>query len=178
MAQAAQGSETAFRQLATRHDGWLLRLAGRLVQSRADAEDISQEALLRLWINAPKWKPVAPVRTWLYRVVVNLANDVHRRRRRQGRYDAPLADAVDAADPAPGPAALMARAETGRAVGAAIARLPDRQRNALVLTYYEGLSNAEVAAILGTSVSGVEALLVRARRELRGALSSLRSDSD
>lgn len=177
MVQAAQGNEVAFRELAARHDSYLLRLAHRLVGDRGEAEDIVQEALLRLWTNAPRWKPVASVRTWLYRVTVNLANDLHRRRGRR-RPDAPLTDAADAPDPAPDPVETLDRDRTGRQVADAIAALPERQRNALVLTYYEGLSNGETAGILGTSVGSVEALLVRARRTLREALAPLKDNRE
>lgn len=175
MLRIAEGSESAFRHLAARHDEWLRRLSARLLGSHADAEEVAQEALVRLWVNAPKWRPEASVRTWLYRVAVNLANDVHRRQRRRGP-GGPLSLADGIPDPAPGPGLVLDRDETSRAVGAAIAGLPERQRNTLVLTYYEGLGNAEVAAILGTSVSGVEALLVRARRALREALAAYRSE--
>ena len=81
-------------------------------------------------------------------------------------------EAGDPADPAPDAATQLERRQTDRAVAAAITDLPERQRAAIVLTYHEGLSNAEAASVLDTSVSGVETLLVRAKRALRIALAA------
>jgi len=166
MARVARGDQQAFRVLARRHAGPAHRLARRIVGNDAMAEDIVQDALLRIWVNAARWRPQAAFRTWLYRVVVNLCLNAKRR-----PADLPLAAAGDPAGPDDAEAALERR-ERDRALGAAIDALPARQRAAVVLTYQEGLSNAEVAAMLDASVSGLEALLVRARRTLRAALGS------
>src|ERR1051325_1845740 len=72
MARAAKGDERAFRTLAERHAGAALRLARRILGNEAAAEEIVQDALLRVWVNAPRWRPEAAFRTWLYRIVVNL----------------------------------------------------------------------------------------------------------
>lgn len=162
MTAVAEGDEQAFRTLALRHLAWAQGLAGRLTGNLADAEDVVQEAMLRLWINAPRWQPAAAFRTWFYRVVVNLALDWRRR-----KPLAALEEAGDPVDPNPDPQAALDRNQTTRRVASAIAELPERQRVALVLTYYEGLSNGEVARLLRISVGGVEGLLVRARRTLR-----------
>src|SRR5262249_16485773 len=131
----------------------------------ADAEEIVQEAFLRLWINAPRWRPTAAFRTWFYRVVVNLCLN----RKRRAPFAA-LDDIPEPSDPGTDPVRALEEQQTEKLLAAAIAALPDRQRAALVLTYREGLPNSETAAVLGTSVSGVETLLVRARRSLRKAL--------
>ena len=165
MARAAQGDERAFRMLALRHAGGAHRVARRILGSEALAEDIVQDAFLRVWINAPRWRPEAAFRTWLYRIVINLCLNARRR-----PADLPLAVAGDPADPAPDAGAALELRERDETLAAAVDRLPARQRAAIVLTYQEGLSNAEAAAVLGTSVSGVETLLVRARRLLREAL--------
>lgn len=164
MARVAGGDQQAFRALARRHAGPAHRLARRIVGSDAQAEDIVQDALLRVWTNAVRWRPQAAFRTWLYRVVVNLCLNAKRR-----PADLPLSAAGDPADPEDAGAALERR-ERDHAVAAAVDALPARQRAAIVLTYQEGLSNAEAAAVLDASVSGLEALLVRARRTLRAAL--------
>lgn len=166
MRRVGRGEEPAFRELARRTAPAAVRLARRLLGNPADAEEIVQEAMLRVWIAAPRWQPQARFRTWLYRVVVNLCLN----RRRRAPF-APLAAAGDPADPALDPAAALERSQRERDMAAAIARLPDRQRAAIVLTYQEGLSNADVAAVLGTSRSAVETLLVRARERLRTMLS-------
>jgi len=168
MALVAQGDEGAFRRLAARHTAPSLRLAGRMTGNLAEAEDVVQEALLRVWRAADRWRPTAAFRTWLYRIVVNLCIDRGRR-----PSLAPLDDAGDPADPAPGPAAALEQGRMARRVAAAVADLPERQRIALVLTYYEGLGNEETARVLDTSVGGVESLLVRARRSLKTSLAGL-----
>ncbi len=98
-------------------------------------------------------------------MLVNLCLD----RRRHAPFAA-LEVAGDPPDPSPNAIALLETEQTVRLVAAALDALPERQRLALVLTYYEGLSNAETAAVLNASVSGIEALLVRAKRSLRDRL--------
>jgi RNA polymerase sigma-70 factor (ECF subfamily) len=164
MAGAAQGDERAFRVLAERHAGRTLGLARRILGNEAMAEDIVQDAFLRVWINAPRWRPQAQFRTWLCRIVVNLCLNAKRR-----AGDLPLAAAEHVADPAPPADAQLEALERDRRLAAAVDALPERQRAAIVLTYQEGLGNAEVADVLDTSISGVETLLVRARRALRAA---------
>ncbi len=166
MARVAQGDGRAFQALARRHAGPATGLARRILGSDAQAEDIVQDALLRVWTNAPRWRPEAAFRTWLYRVVVNLCLNAKRR-----APDLPLAQAGDIADFATRADDALQQRERDRQLNAAIAALPDRQRAAIALTYQEGLSNAEVAAVLDTSVASVETLLVRARQALRAALS-------
>lgn len=167
MARAAQGDGRAFRTLAERHARAAHGLARRILGNEAMAEDIVQDALLRVWINAPRWRPEAAFRTWLYRIVVNLCLNAKRR-----AQALPLMAAEHVADAAlPADAQLEAR-ERDRRLAAAIGALPDRQRAAIVLTYQGGLSNAEVADVLDTSLSSVETLLVRAKRALRAAFDS------
>jgi RNA polymerase sigma-70 factor (ECF subfamily) len=169
MARIAAGDEPAFRLLARRYAGRAVSLARRITGNDADAEEVVQEALLRVWTNAPRWRPLAAFRTWFYRVVLNLCLS----RRRRAPF-VPLEAAGDPPDPSADVAAVAERDETERRIAAAIGDLPDRQRAAIVLTYHEGLSNAETAAILETSVSSVEALLVRAKRTLREKLDEKR----
>jgi RNA polymerase sigma-70 factor (ECF subfamily) len=167
MARTANGDQRAFRTLAERHAGRALSLARRLLGGQALAEDIVQDALLRVWINAPRWRPEAAFRTWLFRIVVNLCLNARRR-----TPHLPLDAAEHAPDPTPPPDAQIEARERDRRLAAAVAALPERQRAAIVLTYQEGLGNAEAAAVLGTSVSAVETLLVRAKRALRAAFDS------
>lgn len=164
MGRAAQGDERAFRELTRRHAAGALRLARRILGSEAQAEEIVQDAFLRVWINAPRWRPEAAFRTWFYRIVINLCLNAKRR-----AADLPLAAAGDPADPAPDAAVALEQRQRDEKLAAAIDRLPARQRAAIVLTYEEGLGNAEAASVLGTSVAGVETLLVRARQSLREA---------
>lgn len=165
MSKVAQGDEIAFRRLASRHAKLAYSLARQISANDADAEEIVQEAMLRVWINAPRWRPQAAFKTWLYRVVVNLCLNQRRR-----KPFAPIEEAGEPADPAPSAVEQIAKDQAGGIVRTAIAALPERQRAAIVLTYYEGLSNGETASVLDTSVSSVEALLVRAKRALRAKL--------
>lgn len=165
MARIARGDEPAFRELARRHLPSVVALARRVLGNAADAEDVAQEAMLRVWTNAPRWRPLALFRTWLTRITINLCLDRKRRAPWVG-----LEAAGDIADTKPDAAESVERSERDRLVDAAIGELPARQRAAIALTYGEGMSNAQVAEVLGTSVSAVETLLVRGKRNLRRAL--------
>ncbi len=168
MARIARGDEPAYRQLARRHLPVAVALARRVLGNTADAEDVAQEAMLRVWTNASRWQPLALFRTWFRRVVVNLCLD---RKRRAQWVD--LEAAGELVDPAANAGEQVERGERDELVRAAIGRLPARQRAAIVLTYSEGLSNAEVADALDTSVSAVETLLVRGKQNLRRSLASV-----
>ena len=167
MARAAKGDGQAFRILAGRHAERALRLARRILGNEAMAEDVVQDAFLRVWINASRWRPEAAFRTWLYRIVVNLCLNARRR-----ASDLPLDAAEHVPDGGLAPDEQLGLDERDGRLAAAIDALPPRQRAAIVLTYQEGLSNAEVAAVLDTSVSSVETLLVRGKRALRTAFES------
>jgi RNA polymerase sigma-70 factor (ECF subfamily) len=168
MARIARGDQPAFRALARRHLPAMVGLARRILGNAADAEDVAQEAMLRVWTHAPRWQPLAAFKTWLTRVVVNLCLD---RKRRAPWVE--LEAAGDIVDPSPGAGEKAEVDERERTVAAAIDKLPARQRSAIMLTYGEGMSNAEVAEILDTSVSAVETLLVRGKQNLRRALGSM-----
>jgi RNA polymerase sigma-70 factor, ECF subfamily len=171
LASSGEGDQRAFQTLVARHLARALSLARRMTGSLAEAEDVAQEAFLRTWQKAPDWRAgEARFSTWLYRVVVNLCLDRKRR-----KPMAPLEAAGDPLDPAPSAELQMAENQRGRIVAAALAALPDRQRAALVLSYYEGVSNIEAAGALGVSVSALESLLVRARKALRAELERHRS---
>src|SRR3954454_15650375 len=126
---AAKGDGQAFRILAARHGGRALGLARRFLGNEAMAEDIVQDAFLRVWINAPRWRPEAAFRTWLYRIVVNLCLNA---RRRTG--DLPLEAAEHIADSAPGAEAILETRQRDLHLAAAIGALPLRQRAAIALT--------------------------------------------
>jgi RNA polymerase sigma-70 factor, ECF subfamily len=168
MARVARGDERAFQQLSRRHLPAMLGLARRILGNAAEAEDVAQEAFIRVWTHAPRWQPLAQFRTWLTRIVTNLCLD---RKRRAPWVE--LEAAGDIVDPALGASDKVEDDERERMLTAAIEKLPLRQRSAIVLTYGEGMSNAQVAEILDTSVSAVETLLVRGKQNLRRALGGL-----
>src|SRR5437879_5278794 len=115
MARTAQGDGRAFRILAQRHAGRALSLARRILGNEALAEEVVQDALLRVWVNAPRWRPEAAFRTWLHRIVVNLCLNARRR-----TSDLPLAAADHVADSAPGAQAQLEARERDRSVAAAV----------------------------------------------------------
>lgn len=166
MARAAAGEAAAAERLVSRHGPRAMGLAVSMLADRAEAEDVAQEAMLRLWRQAPRWRAgEAQVSTWLHRVVSNLAIDRLRRRRRWSAEDPP-----ELPDERPGAEARLAEADRSAALRAAIADLPDRQRAALTLRHFAELSNPEIAERLEISVEAVESLLARARRALSKAL--------
>lgn len=173
MARVARGDERAFQLLSRRHLPAMLGLARRILGNAAEAEDVAQEAFLRVWTHAPRWQPLAQFRTWLTRVVVNLCLD---RKRRAPWVE--LEAAGDIVDPAPSAGEKAESDERERMLATAVEKLPARQRSAIVLTYGEGMSNAQVAEVLDTSVSAVETLLVRAKQNLRRALGDMIDKGD
>ena len=173
MARVAGGDKRAFQLLSRRHLPAMLGLARRILGNAAEAEDVAQEAFMRVWTHAPRWQPLAQFRTWLTRVVINLCLD---RKRRAPWVE--LETAGDIVDPAPGAGEKAEGDERERMLAAAIEKLPIRQRSAIVLTYGDGMSNAQVAEILDTSVSAVETLLVRAKQNLRRALENVINKED
>jgi RNA polymerase sigma-70 factor, ECF subfamily len=165
MSRIAAGDQAAFRCFARRHVARSLAVAQRISGNSCDAEEIVQDALLRVWQHAAEWiRGEAKVTTWLYRVVVNLAID-HLRRNRQ-RFVA-MDEAGDPVDPAPSAQMLAEGRQLEAMMNAAITALPTRQRVALTLCYFEAMDCAEAAQIMQISVSAMESLLVRGRRTLR-----------
>lgn len=139
----------------------LLRYSARMLGDPVEAEDIVQETMLRLWRIAPEWRDgQAQPMTWAFRVAANLCTD-RLRRRRGGVPEMP-----ELPDDAPGmDARIMARART-EALQAALMRLPERQREAVILRHLEGLSNPEIATIMMVGVEAVESLTARGKRQL------------
>lgn len=162
----AAGDRSAFARLRERHLNRVFSLAMRVTGSRADAEDAAQEAFSRAWRKAESWQPgTAKFSTWLYRVTMNLCIDARRKpRAEQLDPDLPISD------PGPGAEAQLLAAEREVQVRAAMAALPERQREAMALCYTLGLSNADAAETMEISVKAYESLLVRAKRDIRARL--------
>lgn len=171
LGRAHRGDAAASRLLVEQHLDRLVGFAYRLLGDGAEAEDVAQEAFLRLWRQAPRWRSEAPIVHWLNKVAYNLCMDRLRRRRPLALEDVP-----EPVDPAGDPARAAQRAEIGRLVEAAVGALPERQKAAILLTHGQGLGNMEVAEIMGISVEAVESLLGRGRRALRAALAHLRGE--
>lgn len=178
LGRAGQGDDAAFRALVAQHLGAVLATARGILKDEAEAEDVAQDAMLRLWRSAASLE-LGPggVRPWLRRVTANLCIDRVRGGRRTIVTDEPPEQSTPAAQ-----MTALAEAETSLRVRSALDGLPERQRLALTLFHYEGMSQTEVGALLGVSEEAVESLLARARRalkaELRDEWRQLLSDTD
>jgi len=169
----ANGDPEAARTLTLRLAPLALRVAARMLGDRTEAEDVAQEAMLRLWRVAPGWwQGEAKVSTWLYRVTSNLCTDRLRRRGRSVALDA----VAEPEDGRPGAVAGLIEADRAAALEAALAALPDRQRQAVVLRHLEGLTNPEIAEIMEIGVEAVESLTARGKRALTAALGGRREE--
>ena len=171
----ANGDPAAARALTVRLVPRMLGYAARLLGDRTEAEDLAQEAMLRLWRIAPDWRQgEAKVTTWLYRVVTNMCAD--RQRMRQRRRQTPLDDTPEMEDGAKTAEAGMIEADRMAALSAALALLPARQREAVVLRHIEGLTNPEIAVVMDIGVEAVESLTARGKRALAAILAGRRED--
>lgn len=169
----ANGDGAAARTLTARLAPRVLAHAQRLLGNLAEAEEVTQEAMLRLWRIAPDWRSdEATPRTWLYRVTANLCTD---RLRRRGRSE-PLDAVPEPVDGAAGPADSLQDRSRAEALQAALGQLPERQRQAVVLRHLEELANPEIAEIMGVSVEAVESLVARGKRALAADLSARRNE--
>jgi len=166
VARSAGGDATAFRVLLDRHLGLALGIARRMLRDDAEAEDVAQEAMLRLWRTGDGLDVgESGVRPWLARVVSNLCID----RMRRSRWLSVVEEVPEQSSQADQFTALAEQDLSAR-VGEALQRLPERQRQALTLFHYEGLSQVDVGVAMGVSQEAVESLLARARRTLKGLL--------
>ena len=169
MARTAQGEEPAFRLLVQRWEsdvrGFLIHMLG----SVEEAEDLTQETFVRVYHQATRYRGQGLFRSWLFRIAGNLARSRLRRRKvlRWVHFDPGV---HDLADRGPAPDAVLEEREQQVAVRAALAALPDRQREALTLHRFQGLKYREIAAVMGTTVPGVESLIQRALAALRDRL--------
>ena len=162
----AQGDPSAARVLAAELTPKAFGHAMRVLGDGAEAEEVAQEAMMRLWKVAPDWRRgEAKVSTWLYRVVANLCTDRLRKRR-----SVPLEAVAEPIDSAPSVAQTLQDRARHDALQAALLELPDRQRQAVILRHIEGLANPEIAQILDVGIEAVESLTARGKRALTAAL--------
>jgi len=171
MLAVAEGDLKAFEQLVLRHQEIVWRTAYRMVGDRQSAEDLAQEAFLRLFQAAVRYRPTASFCTYLYRIVVRASLD-HLRKKRP-RPGADLARVAELELSVEQQAELGERADL---VQEAVGGLPPKQRLAVVFRYYEGLSSAEIAEVMETTAKAVERLLARGRGTLRERLARLLQD--
>lgn len=166
LARMKLDDSAAYRQLVERHVDRAYAIALRVLGNQADAEDVAQECLVKVWTHRQGWQDgKAKFSTWLYRVVVNRCIDLRRR---------PTNDCIDdVPEPVDDHADSVATIHRGQVYGKlsdAMGRLPEQQRLALTLSYFDDLGNSEIAEIMQTTVSAVESLLKRGRQTLRDKL--------
>jgi len=159
----ATNDEVAFRALVERHIDRAFSIALRIVGSRADAEDVVQDTLLKVWTHRGAWQHGrAKFSTWLYRVITNRCIDLRRQ---------PRSDDIDAVpepvDTRPDAASTIQRNETTALLEKAMRLLPEQQRIAVIFSYHEEMSNGEIAEVMNTTVAAVESLLKRGRQQLK-----------
>lgn len=166
LARMKDDDAAAYRLLVERHVDRAYAIALRVLGNVADAEDVAQECLVKVWTHRHSWQDgKAKFSTWLYRVVVNRCIDLRRRPTSECLDDVPepMDDEADSVT-------RIHRAQVFGRLEDAMARLPEQQRLALTLSYFDDLGNAEIADILDTTVSAVESLLKRGRQTLRERL--------
>lgn len=162
---SARRDAAAFAELVSRYYKPVYRMVWRMMNGNIETEDVAQETFVKLWQNPSQVREAKALKGWLMRVASNLAID---RLRRRPHTDLDAID--DRADPSQRTGAeLDDKAATGR-IDQAIAQLPERQKLAVTLVYFEGMSNITAASVMEVSVDAIESLLTRGRRALKESL--------
>jgi RNA polymerase sigma-70 factor (ECF subfamily) len=177
MAATAQGDEYAFELLVKRHQSRMLNLIYRFVGNRTQARDLAQEVFIRVWQAAPRYRPQAKFTTWVYRITANLClNELKSSGRKKLFFSESLSEEGrtpnEESNVSPSAEDILLAEERSGQISHALRSLPENQRMALILKRYDNLSYHEIAKIMECSVSAVESLLVRAKRNLHEKLLS------
>lgn len=159
-----QGDHGAFSEIVHRHSKRFYSIAYRILLNKHDAEDIVQEAFLRLWEKSDLWNPKreAKFTTWFYKVVVNLCLDHNRK-----KATVPLDEEKRSTVRADSQEGVLNEKQRQEILNSCIQELPERQQLALNLCFYEGLSNQEAADIMGVKIKALQSLIMRAKTTLR-----------
>ena len=175
MAKTAEGDESAFEILVNRHQAPILNLIYRYLGDRTQAKDLAQEVFVRVWQAAKTYKPQAKFTTWIYRITVNLClNELKSSGKKKAHFSESYIEEGRAmngvGEVSPSGEDLLLAEEQSRQISEALQALPENQRMALILKRYDNLSYQEIANIMECSVSAVESLLVRAKRNIQEKL--------
>ena len=165
IALSQKGDPVAFETLVRTHQRMIHSLTFRMTGSLDDAEDLAQETFIRAYEQLGSYRGTAKLSTWLYRIAVNACLNWRQREARRGRLHTTWAESHAALGPDSGPAPEAE--DAGAAVQAALMKLPNPQRAAIVLTVYEGRNHAEAAQILGCSETTISWRIFSARRKLK-----------
>ena len=171
LAAAARRDATAFGKLVAKYHGLVFRVVWRITNGNVESEDIAQEAFLKLWNNPGQLREAGALKGWLVRVAHNLAMDWFRHRPASAD-----ADQVDVEDQRPSAEDNMNRDWVTTRINAAVARLPERQKQVVTLVHFEQFSQIDAARAMELSLDALESLLARARRSLKEYLAEDRQD--
>ena len=171
LAKIKEGDTVSTRILVDQNLDIIVNYSARMLGDRSEAEDIAQEAFLRLWQNLDKWRADAPVIHWLQRVTYNLCIDRLRKKKLVN-----IDNIIEPEDPFENPAESLYQSQLSIKINAAIQALPERQRAAIIFSHQQGYSNIESAQAMDISVEAVESLLSRGRRQLRILLDGLKQE--
>lgn len=170
--RAQRGEQEAFRVLVERYQSLVYTLALRMTDNADDASDVAQEAFLKAWKGLPRFRMDAGFSTWLYRLTVNAATDLLRRRQKR-QEELSLDDEeqpIAPVDPAPSPRQQVEQQERREILRRCISQLSEHHRRILLLREVNGLDYAEIGRVLDLTQGTVKSRLARARRELREKL--------
>jgi len=177
MLRVREGDEGAFKEIVERYQRQILDLCFRYVCNQADAEEVAMDVFIQLYKSRQTYRPEAKLSTYLYRIAVNLSLNRIRDRKRKRLVSFEFLKKDRPFDPespdSERPDAVYEAGEREAIVRRALESLPEKQKTALLLRRYDELSYEEIAAVMDTSVSAVEALLFRARETLRKTLKPL-----
>ncbi len=171
ISRAQAGNPEAWGQLYRQYAGAIFRFCRRALPSREDAEDATMEIFLKVREKLNQYDPTRPFTAWLYKVAANHCWDILRRRRVRQDLETGEVENLPLEHPDPGQLERLVEQRTNQEVRAALGALPARARMALVLRYYSDMSYDEIAEALGVRRAFVGVVLLRARHQLREALS-------
>ncbi len=171
-----KGDEAAYRLLIHKYNSMIQNVIYKMVEDQDDTKDLSQEVWIRIWKSIGKFRRKSSLQTWIYRISIHSALNHIRKKQRLRLVSFSHSDALESTTYAESPIASgfdkMDQHDQAAIISSALNRLTAKQKAAFILSNAEGLSNAETAEVLETSVSAVESLLIRAKRKLKQELSN------
>jgi len=169
MQRVANGDRHAFTTLVQVHQNSILNFIWRLMGDKTHAEDLSQDVFLRVWKSAPKYEKRAKFSTWIYRIAINLCLNKMRTLKIKNMFltPLPLKRHSQINTDSTTPENQLLKVEQTRSIFNILNTLPSAQRIAVTLKFYQGLSYAEISQILDRSIPAVDALLVRAKKNIQ-----------